>query len=80
MGLYTSVGQRGSGSQIASLCALVLVKNSLLLGVVEHQKLGLFLDGQTLVSSSSLLDFALQDGEQRVVLVLHHALAEACEG
>ena len=78
--LHGSVGQLGNGGEVLVLDALVLGNDGLLLGVVEHQELLLLISRQVLVGGGSGIDFALEDGEERVVLVLHNSLAETGEG
>jgi len=80
VGLDTGVVEGGLGGQEAVLGTSVLFEDSLLLVVVEHEEFLLFGGRQVLVSSGSLLDFALEDGEKGIVLVLHDSLAESLEG
>ena len=78
--LDSGVCDLGRGSQEVVLCALILIDDGLLLGVVEHEKL-LFLGSRDVhIGGSPALDLLLEDGEKRVVIVLHDALSETNEG
>ena len=80
VGLDTGVVEGRLGGQVALLGTFVLCEDSLLLVFVEHEEFLLFEGSQALVSSGSLLDFTLEDGEEGIVLVLHDTLAESLEG
>ena len=77
--LNSGVADGWGGRQVLLLGTLVLSDDCSLLGVGEHEQLLLLLCGQILVCGSSRLDLILKDGQERVVLVLHDALAQAGE-
>ena len=59
---------------------LILVDDSFLLSIGEHEQFGLLLSCETLVSLSPAVDLTLKDRKERVILVLHHTFAKSCEG
>jgi len=75
--LDCSVGDSRWGSQESLLGTLVLVDDSQLLGIVKHEDFLLFSRRDVLVGGGSLLDLVLEDGKERIVVVLHDALAKA---
>ena len=76
----SGVSDLGRGGQEVVLCALILIDDGLLLGVVEHEKLLLFSGRDVHIGGSPALNLLLEDREKRVVVVLHDALSETNEG
>ena len=78
--LEASVRDCWAACKVPVLCALVLINDSLLLVIVEHEQLLFFGSAKVLVGLSSVLDLLLENRKQRVIFVLHDSLTETGKG